>query len=205
MIKNDFYVYAHFTPEGDVFYIGKGRGNRAYKKSSRNPHWRNKVAKHGGFIVSILQDQLDEELAFEVEKSFIESIGRGNLVNLTEGGEGISGHNHSEETRKKIGDGHRGEKNFMFGKKHSEETLKKQSEIKIGKYDGKNNPNYGKFGKDSPCAKKVNQYTKSGEFIKTWDCRKDIERELKISGSSISACCLNKRKSAGGFLWRYAD
>ena len=34
------------------------------------------------------------------------------------------------------------EHNGMFGKKHSAETLEKQRQVKIGKYDGENNPNY---------------------------------------------------------------
>jgi hypothetical protein len=103
-----FYVYGHFLLTGEVFYIGKGKGGRAYKRADRNPRWNNKVKKHGGFRVVILQDILSEELAFEVEKSFIKNIGRKNLVNMTDGGEGVSGWIPSEETRKKIGDGNRG-------------------------------------------------------------------------------------------------
>jgi hypothetical protein len=40
-----------------------------------------------------------------------------------------TGHHHSEETRRKIGDSHRGEKSVNFGKHPSEETRKKLSEI----------------------------------------------------------------------------
>lgn len=84
-----------------------------------------------------------------------------NGYNLTEGGGGVRGHKHSDETRKKI---------FLtrIGKKYSAETLKKMSAARLGKKVsaeirkkislakiGKNNPSYGKRGKDSFHAKAV--------------------------------------------------
>lgn len=33
---------------------------------------------------------------------------------------------------------------------------------------------------------------------------KQAERELQINNSNIIACCLGKRKTAGGYEWRYA-
>ena len=53
-------------------------------------------------------------------------------------------------------------------------------------------------------SKKILQFTKSGEFIKEWPSAKEAERELGISHSSISGCCNGKRKSAGGYVWKYA-
>ena len=52
-------------------------------------------------------------------------------------------------------------------------------------------------------AKKILQFTKSGEFIREWPSVREAERELGIAHSSISGCCNGKRKSAGGFVWRY--
>ena len=51
--------------------------------------------------------------------------------------------------------------------------------------------------------KKILQYTLDMVFIKEWDCIRDIERELKIANQNISKCCKGKRKTAGGFIWRY--
>lgn len=31
----------------------------------------------------------------------------------------------------------------------------------------------------------------------------EVERKLKISQANISACARNKRKTAGGYIWRY--
>ena len=54
------------------------------------------------------------------------------------------------------------------------------SDIKKGKYDGENNPNYNNHklkGLNNPNAKPVYQYDLEGNFIKTWnsysECRKE--------------------------------
>ena len=60
-------------------------------------------------------------------------------------------------------------------------------------------------GKDSPRSKKVCQISTDGEFIKTWDCISDVEKELNISNSHISQVCKNTRKLAGGFVWVYEE
>ena len=54
-------------------------------------------------------------------------------------------------------------------------------------------------------SKKILQYTKSGEFIKEWVSAIEAARELGIARSNISACCQGNRKSAGGYVWRYAS
>lgn len=55
------------------------------------------------------------------------------------------------------------------------------------------------------CSKQVFQYDKQGCFIKKWDSAVDAERILGVDSCHISACCNGKRKSAGGFIWRFAD
>ena len=54
-------------------------------------------------------------------------------------------------------------------------------------------------------SKKVNQYSKKGIFIKTWDSISDVNRELGIDNSSISKVCKDKDNynSAGGYIWKY--
>ena len=53
-------------------------------------------------------------------------------------------------------------------------------------------------------SKKVLQYTKSGEFVREWSSMTAIWQELGIRQCSICACCQGNRKSAGGYVWRYA-
>jgi len=62
----------------------------------------------------------------------------------------------------------------------------------------------GVLGKDNKLSKKVNQYTKEGSFIKTWDCIRDVERNLGINNSHIVQVCKGKMSSIGGFKWEYA-
>lgn len=101
---NDFYVYLHRRKtDNKVFYVGKGRGNRAKIKNGRNSKWKNVVNKHG-YTIEIVFDNLDEETAFAIEKDTIlefRYFGY-DLCNFTSGGEGSTGMIMSEESRRKI-------------------------------------------------------------------------------------------------------
>ena len=54
-------------------------------------------------------------------------------------------------------------------------------------------------------SKKVLQFTKSGEFIKEWPSIREASKQLKINFGNICSCCNGKRKSAGGFIWKYPE
>ena len=43
------------------------------------------------------------------------------------------------------------------------------------------------------------------KLIKLWDNGAEASRELNINGGHISSCCNNKRKTAGGYIWRFMD
>lgn len=44
----EFYIYAHYTLDtNEIFYIGKGKGNRLGHKRGRSNLWKNIVNKHG--------------------------------------------------------------------------------------------------------------------------------------------------------------
>ena len=58
-------------------------------------------------------------------------------------GKASKGRTHSQETKKKMSEAHK-------GKTLSEETKRKMSEAQKGKCAGKNHPQYGKRGKESP-------------------------------------------------------
>lgn len=47
----------------------------------------------------------------------------------------------------------------------------------------------------------VDQYSKDGNFIKTWNSIKEASIELDISSTSISDCLNKRKKSAGNFYW----
>ena len=55
--------------------------------------------------------------------------------------------------------------------------------------------------------RKVSQYTMDGKFIKTFYAASHAARELGVDSSWIIACCRGTKgaKSAGGFIFKYAD
>ena len=131
-----YYVYEHWRLDRDeCFYVGKGRGGRAYSMKNRNRHHQAIVAKlnrsGSAFEVRMVAVGLSEQDAFKIEKErivFWRSIGV-DLTNLTNGGEGISGFHHSEETRKKLSAINKGVPAAFKGRKHSDETKRVLSEI----------------------------------------------------------------------------
>lgn len=55
-------------------------------------------------------------------------------------------------------------------------------------------------------SKPVAQMLKNGiAVIAVYPSEIQAGRKLGVSSSSIAACCLGKRKTAGGFRWRWAD
>jgi hypothetical protein len=96
IIPQDFYVYVHRkATTGEVFYVGKGKHDRAWVADGRSKHWAAIKKKHG-IIVEIAQDGLQEWAAHDWECNLIALYGRkdlknGMLINLTDGGEGSSG------------------------------------------------------------------------------------------------------------------
>lgn len=53
--------------------------------------------------------------------------------------------------------------------------------------------------------KKVYQLDLSGNIIKLWNSPTEVESILGIKRASISNCITGRSKSAGGYVWRYAD
>lgn len=50
--------------------------------------------------------------------------------------------------------------------------------------------------------KKVSQYDKNGNFIKSYNSMSDASRDNNIQITNISYCANSKRKSAGGYIWK---
>ena len=165
-------VYRHIRKDkNEVFYIGIGiNENRAYNFKKRNEYWK-RIFNITEIEVEILFEDISYEDACKKEMEFIKLYGRkdlglGTLVNMTDGGENNAGRIFTEKHRKKIGDAQRGEKNHMynktgeknhfFGRKHTEETIKKMSgenNYFYGKGDlqrGEKNYMYGKIGEMNP-------------------------------------------------------
>jgi hypothetical protein len=132
-------VYEHLRNDtNEVFYVGMSVGKkRAFEKckSKRNPHWHN-IVKKAGYTVNIVYKDIEWEEAKKIEILLIKKYGRkdlglGNLVNMTDGGEGVLGVIMSEENKKKMSKLMKGN-TYNLGKPKSEEHKQKMSEASKG-------------------------------------------------------------------------
>lgn len=135
--NNRFYVYVHRRKtDNSIFYVGKGTGYR-YKRTNRNIYWQNIVAKNGYYSEFVIKN-LTESQAISLEVNLIKFYGRENLCNMTDGGEGMSGHVKSQSAKDAVGNAHRGVKRHksvgekisksLVGRKLNAETKRKISE-----------------------------------------------------------------------------
>ena len=141
---SEYYVYMYLREDGTPYYIGKGKGNRAYSKHRSG--MRVKVPAPNR--IKLVYNNLTEDIAFTKEKELILRYGKlcdntGILMNITDGGEGSSGRKHTEDSKKKISKSLKdninasGSEPYNKGKtglyKHTEETKKILSELNRGK------------------------------------------------------------------------
>ena len=53
--------------------------------------------------------------------------------------------------------------------------------------------------------KEVEQYTKAGEYVKTYDTVSDAAKAMGCCVAAISNCCLGRTKTSMGFQWRFSE
>ena len=164
-MDNLFYTYAFLREDGTPYYIGKGKGDRAYSKRRKGVK-RPRDEKR----ILILKKGLTEQEAFRHEKYMISVFGRkdletGILLNRSDGGDGNSGYRHTEETkarisktstgrklklrtkihRERLSAALRGKKSWL-GLRHREDSKKKISQVRKerGLALGENNGMFGR-------------------------------------------------------------
>lgn len=54
-------------------------------------------------------------------------------------------------------------------------------------------------------SKTVYQYSLDGVLIKEWLSAAEVKRQLGYNRQNINQCCLGKRKTAYGYIWKYAS
>ena len=97
-------IYQHRRADnGQIFYVGKASNPyRKLKTQNRNSRWHEIVNEAGGFTAEEIVSNVDEDLSLLAEQEYIDKLKKLGLpiCNLTTGGQGRSGWNPSEETRK---------------------------------------------------------------------------------------------------------
>lgn len=135
-----FYIYAYIRSEdsktskaGTPYYIGKGRGDRAWKKTKRDKVLPPKDSTN----IVVMECKLTEIGSLSLERFYIRWYGRkdngtGILLNKTDGGDGLSGGTpwnkgkkgiYSEDHLRKISET---SKNRVFSKECRERMSRKR-------------------------------------------------------------------------------
>jgi hypothetical protein len=140
---------------------------------------------------------------------------------MTLGGDGVYGYIHTEESRRKNSEAHKGYvktpshleklRRANVGKKRSVTTCDRISSSK----QGENNHYWKKhlpkemclaISLGQPNRRKVLQYTKNGkDLISTFTSLMDAERMTGVPATNIAKCCRGHLKTAGKFVWYYDD
>ena len=212
----EFIVYMHENKINHKKYIGitcqkptqRWRGGKGYKIGA----FKRAIDKYGwnNFEHKVLYKHLSKEEACDKEIELINKYKTANKkygYNMCEGGNLTTGYQHTIEAKEKMSEmkknlynginnpmyGKKGILAPMYGKHLTEEHKRKISQAKKGK------PNlYTKT-----LYKQIDQYDLQGNFIKTWESISIAEKELKLKGTHISRVCRGKRKTTGGYVFKY--
>lgn len=144
----EHYTYLHRKANtGEIFYVGKGKNDRAWSKSKRSTHWQRIANKHG-IVVEIVARWSSAHDAFEHERFLIwcfRDMGV-DLCNHTGGGDGLRdpspevraklsaalkgkpGRPMKESTKLLMSEKRRGSGNPMFGRTVTPEAKRKRFE-----------------------------------------------------------------------------
>jgi hypothetical protein len=182
-----FYIYAYLRDDGTPYYIGKGKGVRAWKQHSvkgKGAHTPKDYSR-----IFICETNLTEVGAFALERRYIRWYGRkdlktGILVNLTDGGEGTNNtqRNVTEETKRKIGQANKGRiqsaetklkrSQSLAGRKPSEESNAKRRAKAVGRVLGPHD---------------AERRAKNSEAVRQWWAK----RKLELVRPVTPECVLN--------------
>lgn len=204
------YVYRHIRiDKNQPFYIGISKGNdsvnsRANSDTGRNVIW-NRIVSKTLWEAEIVMENLTWKEAQAKEIEFIKLYGRlnnktGILANMTDGGEGGSGVVVSEETRKKLSKQSKGR---VISKETREKMASKLRGRPLPEWQRKILSEAAKKRDTYWCKKKIDQYDKNGNFIKSFDSLTNAAKELKLKQANITKVLLNKRTNTGGFVFTY--
>ena len=178
-----FIIQLNYTPDETISYqvetelikeIGSNYINEIKNGSLCNVCLENSPPNHKG---KTYKEIYGDRWKDEVEKR--------NKIQQERGGF-FKGHTHTDESRKKISESITGDKNPMYGKNHSEESLKKMRETKLGMFDGSDNPNSKAYIAYSPNDEIYKLKGNVKEFCKDNELSYSTLRNTIKSGNRVS-------------------
>lgn len=101
------YLYCHFKEDtNEPFYVGIGTTKRRHLNLSNRSAWHKRIVSKHGVRVEIIIDNLTRDAACWWEKRWIRALRQNDysICNITDGGDGMSGHSHTKEYRRQISD-----------------------------------------------------------------------------------------------------
>jgi hypothetical protein len=203
-----FYVYAYLRnkdspagKQGTPYYIGKGKGRRAYRDSGR----KGAPTPKDESCIIFLDQGLTEQEALDLEMHYIAlygriDIGTGTLRNLTDGGEGSTGWSPSQETRAKMS-------RFREGKALPQKTKDNMSRALLGnqRWLGKTHTQQTKSKIAQTKVKYLYEFTDSDGEIYITDNAKDFARQYGLCDGHLSQVINGKRKHHKGWTGRIVE
>jgi hypothetical protein len=218
-MENNWYVYQHIRKDKDEpFYVGIGNKvnyARAYefRKDKRNEVWW-KIFNKTEIQVNIIFDRISKEEASAKEQELIKKLGRrdlneGPLCNMTDGGDGIWNCIRSEDVRKKLSEGKKGEKNPQYGKKPSiESLLKRANSLRGQKRSDETKKRQSESSIKSGQAKEVNVFKfGTNEYVGRFYAISEACRVLGFHHLNSKAILVanGKRRQTQGYVFRYVN
>lgn len=207
-------VYKHTSPSGKV-YIGitsktiQERKNCGY---GHNAHFRNAIKKYGwnSFKHEIVAEGLTADEARDMEKRLIaeaNSTDRDKGYNLSLGGEApFKGLKHTKATKAKISKANKGRVVSLSTRQRLSESLK-------GKLIGEKNPMYGKpksadtiqkqYDAHRHQMKPIDQFDLEGNLLATYESINSAARALGTTKQNIRSCLIGKSRHSCGYKWQY--
>lgn len=215
-----FYTLASTRDVNDIRYVGKTKQSirrrlqghicKAHEAKianyfgTYNYNWINKEESDGYTIVIEEIESInipdDSDLWKDYEIYWIAQFKAWGfkLTNISKGGKDNYLPHPTEETIRK-----RAEK--IKGKPRSEETKRKISEALTGKVMNEETKEKVRRSIIELQGKPVKQYTLDGIFIREWEGGATAARELGLDKANLNACCRKKKKTCGGYRWKYSD